>query len=78
MLPQNMLYVLKRIFEFMSFLVRFFSFSVMVDFVFYLRDAFRTQEIFEPENLIRKRKPVIPENQMARDIESKNQKCYGD
>ena len=29
------------------------------------------REIFEPENLIQKRKPVIPENQLARRIQSK-------
>ena len=51
-----------------DFFVRYYSFWVMVDFVFYLSGL----EIFESENLIQKRKPVIPEYQMSRGIQSKS------
>ena len=75
-MSQKMHNVLKQIFESMSFYCAIFSFGVMVDFIFYLRSAFKTL-IFEPKNLIQKRKPVLPGNQLARGIQSKSMKGLG-
>ena len=39
-------------------------------FLFNIRSKLGTWEIFEPENLIQKRKPVTPENQLGRGVQS--------
>ena len=38
----------------------------MVDFVFNIRSELRDLKIFETENLIQKRKPIMSENQLAK------------
>lgn len=44
----------------MSFFRAIISFGDMVNFVFNIRSELRTSEIFEYENLIQKRKSVLP------------------
>ena len=65
--------VLKRIYELMSFFVRFLVFEIWS----ILYSTFVVNIRFEPENLNQKRKPVIPENQLDTEIQTKRIRCLG-
>ena len=68
---------LKRIFELMSFFVRLLVFEIWSILYSTFVVNWGLGEIFEPENLIQKRKSVISENQLARGIQSKSTRGVG-